>query len=317
MNNHKSNGEKKKNDDDEQLPYRLLPWACEIVWFPIVLLCATLHYVCKPLGIEPIVASFITGGLFGMVLIPLAFGACIVYTLEYMELISSDTLWLITQWIGIPFAVYYVVFILVLDPLHLSVQNANPHPPRYELEVAATAFLSSFLEYFPCTVVPWEQNATLPTMKQYIFAVHPHGIHCTPLAQFTTLNGPFDRRFPGLVGKHITGLAATVMFKLPLVRELFLHMGYVDASREVASRVLERGRSVLVCIGGAEESMYTTQGKDILVLKKRKGFVRLALSYGAELVPVFGVGNTDLYTVRNGALCGSIFVLGFHISHFA
>ncbi|KAL3911872.1 MAG: hypothetical protein SGARI_001433 [Bacillariaceae sp.] len=48
-------------------------------------------------------------------------------------------------------------------------------------------------------------------------------------------------------------------------------------------------------VGGEEESMYTTKGRDIVVLQKRKGFVRLALSYGAELVPVFGVGVTDTY----------------------
>jgi hypothetical protein len=72
-------------------------------------------------------------------------------------------------------------------------------------------------------------------------------------------------------------------------------MGYVDASRRVCSDALSKGQSLFICIGGEEESMYTTRGQDIVVLQKRKGFVRLALSYGADLVPVFGVGNTDTY----------------------
>ena len=42
--------------------------------------------------------------------------------------------------------------------------------------------------------------------------------------------------------------------------------------------------------------MYTTKGRDIVVLKKRRGFIRLALSYGVDIVPVFGVGNSDTYT---------------------
>jgi hypothetical protein len=33
-----------------------------------------------------------------------------------------------------------------------------------------------------------------------------------------------------------------------------------------------------------------------VVLLGRQGFVRLALSWGCPLVPVYGVGVTDLYT---------------------
>ena len=40
-----------------------------------------------------------------------------------------------------------------------------------------------------------------------------------------------------------------------MVRELFLSMGYVDASRPVAEKVLKSGRSLFVCTGGEEESM--------------------------------------------------------------
>jgi hypothetical protein len=126
--------------------------------------------------------------------------------------------------------------------------------------------------------------------------VHPHGIHCIPLGQFTAKNSAFDRAFPGLYGKKLTGICATVIFKIPVVRELFFHMGYIDASRSVCSQALQEGQSLFICVGGEEESMYTERGKDIVVLQKRKGFVRLALSHGASLVPVFGVGNTDTYT---------------------
>ena len=42
--------------------------------------------------------------------------------------------------------------------------------------------------------------------------------------------------------------------------------------------------------------MRSAPGRDVLVLQKRKGFVRLALSYGCPLVPVYGVGVNDLYS---------------------
>jgi len=98
----------------------------------------------------------------------------------------------------------------------------------------------------------------------------------------------------------LTGLAASVMFKIPVVREFFLAFGYIDASRKVADAALESGRSIFVVTGGEEESMYSSNtrsgGKeDILVLKNRKGFVRLALRHGAELVPIFGINNSDTF----------------------
>ena len=44
-----------------------------------------------------------------------------------------------------------------------------------------------------------------------------------------------------------------------------------------------------------KENVLTSSGEDIVVLQKRKGFVRLALSYGADLVPVFGAGTNDTF----------------------
>ena len=44
--------------------------------------------------------------------------------------------------------------------------------------------------------------------KQYIFAVHPHGIHCWPLNIFAFVTSAFYEAFPGM---QIAGVAATVM----------------------------------------------------------------------------------------------------------
>ena len=288
--------------------YRSLPWASELIWYPVVATTACLHYVTSPLGFELVMSGLVVGGFFGLILIPISFGVGIVYLLEYTQLLPSNFVWMVAQWLIIPFSIYYVVFILIFNQQHLSVKDANCCPNnRNILERASAKFLYAHQDYLQMTCVPWSSSesddndndvAKLPPHKQYVIAVHPHGIHCTPLGLFSTVGSSFDVQFPGLVGCKLTGLAATIIFKIPLVREMFLNMGYVDASRTVASKVLEEGRSLFVCTGGEEESMYTTPGKDTVVLKRRKGFVRLALSYGADLVPVFGVGNNDLYTVR-------------------
>jgi len=95
-------------------------------------------------------------------------------------------------------------------------------------------------------------------------------IHCWALNALAFPDSPFDAEF-GLVKEgRMTGLAATVIFQIPVVRELFLSMGYVDASRPVAEKVLQNGRNLFVCTGGEEESMRTVVGKDVVVLNKRK-----------------------------------------------
>lgn len=262
-----------------------------MIQFPIHLLCAILHTITYPLGnnIEPSLCLLITGGFFGLLVVPIAFYGTILYLLQHCTAVN------VFLHLGLPLAICYVAQILLVNQDHLSVENAVPIPPQNIIEEAAERFYRAGLDYNPIRCVPWSTTATLSPSRQYVFAVHPHGIHCMPLSQFTTYGSDFDVQFPGLVGHCITGLAATVMFKLPLVREIFLAWGYVDASRTVADRVLGCGRSVLVCTGGEEESMYTTGGRDIVVLRKRKGFIRLALSHGADIVPVFGVGNSDTY----------------------
>jgi hypothetical protein len=42
-------------------------------------------------------------------------------------------------------------------------------------------------------------------------------------------------------------------------------------------------------------------GKDTVVLNHRRGFVRLALSYGADIVPTYGFGVTDMYNTYSFA----------------
>ena len=48
-------------------------------------------------------------------------------------------------------------------------------------------------------------------------------------------------------------------------------------------------------VGGAEESLNARPGIYKLVLKNRKGFVRIAIETGASLVPVFSFGEVEVY----------------------
>ncbi|KAG7344631.1 diacylglycerol acyltransferase [Nitzschia inconspicua] len=307
-----------RSHDDDNDARRPIPILSEIIYFPVILLSATFHYLLHPWPqLEATVAMAVMGGFFGFLLIPTAFAYCLTILMETIFGISPMIL---SYAVWIPFSILYAVQILILDKTHVHVRNSGPPQPRYSLERAAWAFADSIWKYYPsveCIPCDWEEDDndsdntkdtaptttngtsslpfTLDPNQQIIFGVHPHGIHCIPLGQFTAKDSAFDRTFPGLYGPKLTGICATVIFKLPVVRELFFHMGYIDASRSVCQEAMQQGQSLFICVGGEEEAMYTTKGQDIVVLSKRKGFVRLALRYGASLVPVFGVGNTDTY----------------------
>jgi len=55
------------------------------------------------------------------------------------------------------------------------------------------------------------------------------------------------------------------------------------------------GRAITIVVGGASESLDSQPYSLRLVLKRRKGFVKMALRTGADLVPVLAFGENDLY----------------------
>lgn len=51
----------------------------------------------------------------------------------------------------------------------------------------------------------------------------------------------------------------------------------------------------IIAVGGSQEVIYARPGNYHVVLKNRKGFIKLALQTGASLVPVFSFGENDIY----------------------
>ena len=51
----------------------------------------------------------------------------------------------------------------------------------------------------------------------------------------------------------------------------------------------------MLVVGGAREVMYCDEDKIELVMSRRKGFIRLALKHGRDLVPTFSFGENFVY----------------------
>ena len=80
-------------------------------------------------------------------------------------------------------------------------------------------------------------------------------------------------------------------------------MGLASVSRESCENILSRGgpnkegmgRAITIVVGGARESLDAQPHSLRLVLKCRKGFIKLAIRTGADLVPVLAFGENELY----------------------
>jgi 2-acylglycerol O-acyltransferase 2 len=54
------------------------------------------------------------------------------------------------------------------------------------------------------------------------------------------------------------------------------------------------GSAITIVVGGATESLAAQPGTADLTLKRRLGFIKLAVKEGADLVPVFSFGENDV-----------------------
>lgn len=80
-------------------------------------------------------------------------------------------------------------------------------------------------------------------------------------------------------------------------------MGLASVSRESCENLLSKGgpnkegmgRAITIVVGGARESLDAQPGALRLVLARRKGFIKLAIRTGADLVPVLAFGENELY----------------------
>lgn len=134
----------------------------------------------------------------------------------------------------------------------------------------------------------------LSACKQIILGIHPHGV--LSLDHILTVSS-FDPELERVAPQcRRSALGAGILFKIPFARELLLGLGCVDAGRKTADACLKAGLSLSVVLGGEREQLLAQRGPvENVVLRNRKGFVKLALSNGVPLVPLYCFGEAQLY----------------------
>ncbi|RPB12045.1 diacylglycerol acyltransferase [Morchella conica CCBAS932] len=177
-----------------------------------------------------------------------------------------------------------------------------------------------YTDYFPLKL---HATTALDPAKNYIFTYHPHGIishgafghFCT---EHTT---GFEALFPGITN---TLLTLDSNFRVPFYRDFLLLMGLASVSRRSCEALLRGeaaprpsspnstpasscslqqqytapsggGRAITIVLGGARESLEAIPGRMALVVKRRRGVLKIAIRENAGLVPVLSFGENELY----------------------
>jgi 2-acylglycerol O-acyltransferase 2 len=206
--------------------------------------------------------------------------------------------WFFLVWFT-PLGYYLPILIpFLLAYLYTWLDGSEKTKARRSPWVRSWGIWKYVLNYFYLTEVILEQELNPDT--QYIFGFHPHGI--LPFGSMISLLTDAIK-VPDCwkkVSPKLRVLAASFCFYVPAYRDLILAGGVVDAARFNAKQVLKAGYSIALVPGGATEALYSRPDQDVVVLRKRKGFIKLALEHGCAIVPCFTFGEAETYQQMKG-----------------
>ncbi|KAJ3695657.1 hypothetical protein LUZ60_001034 [Juncus effusus] len=228
-------------------------------------------------------------------------------------LLSTIALFL---WMGmIQFNCILVVSSLLFLPLRLSILvlavlaifaviplNSKSHFGR-----KISRFISKYAYgYFPITVHLEDEQAFDPA-QAYVFGFEPHTIFALGAWALT------DRA--GLIPlPKIKFLAASIVFHIPFLRQIWTWLGLVPVSKKSFYKNLAAGCSCITVPGGMQEMLHLDHNSEVAFLKSRKGFVKIAIETGCPLVPVFSFGQSQAYKWWKPS--GKIFYKIYKIIHY-
>lgn len=101
------------------------------------------------------------------------------------------------------------------------------------------------------------------------------------------------KMFPG---RKIYSVAASVLFRIPGLRHVMTWMGSQPADRQTFQSLVNKG-DVAVVVGGIAEMFMQYEDKEQVLLASRKGFIKMALSNGVDIVPVYHFGNSRVLSI--------------------
>ncbi|CAM9638091.1 unnamed protein product [Choristocarpus tenellus] len=187
------------------------------------------------------------------------------------------------------FAMPLTFAVVFAAPLFLSIVVPAKRLPG----VLASPFFKCALKYHDFEEVletPREELDKLEAERRLIYAVQPHGVMSVAGICYAIYQAP--RPTPPTC-------VASVILQVPILKHVFGSFGLISASSRSLARALSK-TSVVLYIGGMAELFLSTPHEERLYAAKRKGFIKMAMRTGTDVVPSYYFGNT---TVLEVCLC--------------
>ena len=145
--------------------------------------------------------------------------------------------------------------------------------------------------YFPVTTDGWQH---IPPQEQVLLVGSHNGGLATPDMVMTMYD--WFRHFG--TERLVYGLMHPSVWKVnPTIARLGEKTGAIVAHPKMALAALERGASVLVYPGGAQDVFRPHRERDRINFAGRKGFIKLALRAKIPIIPVISKGAHDTLIV--------------------
>lgn len=167
------------------------------------------------------------------------------------------------------------------DSLGYFGTSKNPSP-RFLRQITPAFRLLE--RYFGYEVQGWEQ---IPRSGPALLVMN-HGV--LPFHAFL-----LTRQLYTKTGRYPRTLAAEFLFRLPILRDLFLKGGALNASRRNAELLLRKANLVTVAPGGIYEALLVHPGAQRLPWRRRYGFVAVATKMKVPIIPSYCQGINEAY----------------------
>ena len=130
--------------------------------------------------------------------------------------------------------------------------------------------------------------------RNYLCVFQPHGV-----ISFVGILSAVHGTIPAFVGVLPTAVADALLFT-PILKHVLGIFHLISASKKSLQRTLKKkgvSGTIVLYVGGMAELFLSDAQYEKLYLMNRKGFIKLALQEGVDVVPVYLFGNTTVLSI--------------------
>lgn len=163
--------------------------------------------------------------------------------------------------------------------------------PMGTLKTAPFIFTERHIQKYNSIKWLWPKALQPPsTPGPKLFLTIPHGLAPVGITVYPAWSRVFGDNFN-------RPTAAPAVLKLPIISYFLLRIGYIDASSGPIKKALGKKENVSVILDGIAGMFQNDPAVEKGCVVERKGIVKIALTTGTPMVPVYGFGHSRLWRI--------------------